>query len=249
MKIFVNGFRTIFKNSSQDSFDVLIDSLDANSYEDARIDSSGLAPELFDFDSDMSDRRRRSSDQPVLIKQIYQLAEYFKKMQHKNRELKRAVEAISNNIPVLETDIFGLNEKILASDAKILQNQKQLSSNLENFNNQVATITEHDRKLSKYHQRQLESERKFSIISNNTDAILKLNDEFSDYQSTIRQRFESVSEKIRTLYSQVKKNDENVDTRLLLIDSGLRFFNDSVYKEQESFKVKNRNLISLDFYY
>ena len=82
-----------------------------DSYEDGKGESALLPeenvyiPSIESVDSSDYRRKREAAGQPVLIKQIYQLADFFRKMQQKNRDLKRTVETISQSIPTIQTDI------------------------------------------------------------------------------------------------------------------------------------------------
>ena len=56
-------------------------------------------------------------------------------------------------------------------------------------------------------------------------------------QGLLNEHFSLDSEgKLNGIYGKIKNIQEDVDTRFLLIDSGLRFFNDTVYRDQQ---VKN----------
>lgn len=186
--------------------------------------------------------RRDTSGQPVLIKQIYQLADFFRKMQQKNRDLKRNVEAIRNKIPTLETDIHGLNEKLTTSDEKILVNQRQLTKNLDAFNEHSSLIMDHDHDLSKLQQSQVKNEKQFEIVTNNTNRIIQLDEIFDEHEISITNKFERVDGRLLGFQGLIKTNEDDVDTRLLLIDSGLRFFNDTVYRDQKHSMERIRSI-------
>jgi len=235
-----------------DSFGVLIDSLggaiNTDSYDDTQGESALLPeeniyiPPVENFSASSTDyrRKREAAGQPVLIKQIYQLADFFRKMQQKNRDLKRTVEAISQSIPTLQTDIQGLNEKLTTSDEKILQNQRQLTKNLDAFNEHSSLIMDHDHDISKLQQVQLLNDQKFADVTNNTKYISNVEENFNEFETTAGENFRHVEGRVTGLQGEIKKVEEDVDTRFLLIDSGLRFFNDTVYREQQV-KLKKNN--------
>ena len=113
-----------------------IDAINTDSYEDAKMESGDLLPENYSSRY----RRQTPSGQPILIKQIYQLAEFFKKIQHRNKELKRIIDNLSDQIPVVNRKIDGIREKFIITDEKIIENQRQLNENIDSFNEHSTLI-------------------------------------------------------------------------------------------------------------
>ena len=101
---------------------------------------------------------------------------------------------------------------------------------------------DHDNHIGKLIGRQNADDLRFAIVQNHTVEIHLLEEDLTEFISKTRSQADDTIRNHKILQGTLNQYQEDVDTRFLLIDSSLRFFNETVYRAGIRFFNQFKNI-------